>query len=196
MLIALFTEVYPPTNNPLALQAQTLHDALTEKGYDVLVVTTGKKWQEEDHQITVPVNHILRLADHHLYAFFSPKLRRHLLSLGIDAVIIEEDSSLCLMGENISTYLGIPLIYRYHPDFYRHSLGGNRLTRMIGLRNGPVALRRILSERGLVVVSSEEERVSLRKAGILDPLFLIEPSSPDLKEKMTDVLIQAQRTNF
>lgn len=193
MVIGIFTESYQG-EDVLAKECQQLEEQLTKNGHQVYIIQRGKHFKEEGNLLTVPLPGLFRFLDFRIAALSIGRVLKRLKKIPFDLIHIQEDSSISLLGEFLSAYLFLPLVYTYNPEYYDYSLSGNTVQRTLAKRNPMPGLRRLSNERATFIVKKRTDESYLRKNGFVDtPLFFVPFDAPDFLERIEYAYKQAQR---
>ncbi|MFA6830255.1 MAG: glycosyltransferase [Bacilli bacterium] len=196
MRIGIFTEVYTPTIDILSKETEILKNTLLGLGHEVIIITRGKSFSFQDNILSLPLRNFGRFFPSSIYSAIHFKCFKEIKKLNLDLVHLQEDSSICLLGEQLSVYLQLPLVFTFNPEFYRMPISGTLLQRKIFGKSWRTSIPRIIEKHGQIITKCNYDVLTLRNEGILDSLCMINFSDNDLPEEITYAYQSAIKSNF
>lgn len=160
MRIGLFTHVYPPMVNGIAVSTKTLEDELRKQGHDVFVITNN--YSEFGNDFSNPKN--LKVTSIPIYyqnlrtpVLYNPDLFKEIDKLNLDVVHSHSDFGIGLLSRVYAFSNDKPHIHTYHCNYveYANSNFGNVLGRFSQM---PVKLytKALSSTTNRLIAPSEE----------------------------------------
>lgn len=120
MVIAIFTDTYPPFINGVSTSCYNLAKTLREHGHRAIVVTprsNSGKLEIKDDIIYMPGLALKKLYGFRVTSIFDKKVYAFLKENKVDVIHYHSDATIGIFARRCAKHLRVPLIYTYHTSY-------------------------------------------------------------------------------
>lgn len=178
MVIAIFTDTYPPQINGVATSTYNLVRAFKNNGHRVIVVTTRfdkGKLSIKDDVIRIPGIVLKKFYGLTITGFYNRHVIKYLKDAGAELIHYHSDASMGVFARRASKILNIPVVYTYHTMYeeYTHYFSKGKFfdsTMKKLVRNYS---RSVSKHLNTIITPTEKSKEYLLKAGVKQNIFVI-----------------------
>ena len=177
MIIAIFTDTYPPDVNGVSAHVKNLKDGLIKRGHEVLIITTGthkRKQFIKDGVLKCPSITFKRFYNYGIANPISYGRLNSIKKFNPDIIHIHTEFSIGFSGAMISKILKKPLIYTLHTiwDEYVHYIAPKPLIPIVTKTSLKYA-RFIANKAAEVIGPSQRVKTFFKKYDIQKDVTII-----------------------